>query len=285
MRILILGASGQLGSEINCIKHKFTDDKFFFASKKDIDITNKFALNDFVKANNIEGIVNCAAYTNVDAAEENVDLAYSINAYAIKNIVEVCTEYNVKLIHISTDYVFDGLANIPYKEHDKVNPEGVYAKSKLLGESYIMKSSCKAAIIRTSWLYSSFSNNFMKTIIRIGKANDSISIVSDQYGTPCYARDLAYVSIGVLHNIKQQEENKSIYHYSNKGVASWYDFAHAINELCKLKTSVKAIFTYQYPTKAKRPPYSVLDKSKIEAFLNIEIPHWRDSLRKCVDNM
>lgn len=285
MRILILGALGQLGSEIKFLSKDKSEHDFFFTSKKDINISDKNEIKTFVLNNSIEAIINCAAYTKVDLAEDNEALAYEINAYGVRNIVDICQENNVKLIHISTDYVFDGTSNKAYTETDTCNAIGVYGKSKLLGETYILDSSCKAAIVRTSWLYSSLSANFMKTIIKLAETKKQISVVLDQYGSPCYARDLAAHLLLLVVNLGSQKHQQEIYHYSNQGVASWYDFAHSINRIANLRMKIKPVDTSQYPTKASRPTFSVLDKSKIENFLNIEIPHWQDSLFRCMKEL
>ena len=225
-------------------------------------------------------IINCAAYTAVDKAEEEKEEADLANHIAVKNLAVMSSKLNAKLIHISTDFVFDGSSSIPFTEEDKTNPLSVYGKTKLAGEKAVLKHGSEVIIIRTSWLYSSFGNNFVKTMIGLTKKRDSIGIVFDQLGTPTYARDLAEA---VLNIINSQDFLTGVYHYSNEGVASWYDFTKAIVEIAGIKCSIDPIETYQYPTPAKRPAYSILNKAKIKKVYNMEIPYWKTSLEKCIN--
>tara|TARA_Y100000768_G_C23943175_1_gene666197 strand:- start:875 stop:1600 length:726 start_codon:yes stop_codon:yes gene_type:complete len=232
----------------------------------------------------INAVINCAAYTDVDKAEENVEIAERVNSIGVYNLVEALDKINGKLIHISTDYVFDGTNSQPYKESDPVCPIGVYGKTKRAGELAVINSKIDAIVIRTSWLYSTFGNNFLKTMLRLGKDKESINIISDQVGTPTYARDLAKVCLEILSSSNKENINRNgkIYHYSNEGVASWYDFAKLIMEMGELSCTVNPIPTNDYPTLAKRPLYSVLNKKKIKADFKIEIPNWKESLKECI---
>ncbi len=281
--ILITGADGQLGQELQLV---LNSDSFriFALNKSQLDIANKVAVNHFFRENNIDVAINCAAYTAVDKAESEAQKCYEINDTGAKNIATACKERDALLIHISTDFVFDGSASKPLKEKDKTNPLSVYGKSKLAGEHTITSSGCKAIIIRTSWLYSSFGANFVKTILRLAKDRDSLGIVSDQIGSPTYAADLA-TGIKKFITHKNLAELAGIYHFSNSGVASWYDFAIAIKNIKQLSVQVNPINTSEYPTPATRPSYSVLNCKKLKQTLAIEIPHWQDSLAICLSKI
>ncbi len=283
MRILITGSKGQLGSEINTLALNNKANVMFFADLPELDITNKSGLGKYIHKNNIEAIINCAAYTNVDKSEDDSICAMSVNATAVQNLVELTQEYNLKLIHISTDYVFNGNSHIPYKEDDEVSPIGVYGKTKRAGEEFILKSSSESIIIRTSWLYSSFGNNFVKTMLRLGEERDSLGVIFDQVGTPTYARDLALACLELLYKSYKLNDKGKIYHFSNEGIISWYDFAKAIMEIANINCYVKPIETKDYPTIAKRPNYSVLNKAKIKNDFSIKIPYWKDSLAECLE--
>lgn len=286
--ILVTGSNGQLGSEIRDLvlndECLILNAEFYFTDHKMLDIIDKDAIETFCINNNIEVIINCAAYTAVDKAEEDKLNADKINHLAVKYLAEVSKEQNIKLIHISTDYVFDGLNFKPYTETDETNPNGVYGQTKLDGEKAMLEVNSKnAIIIRTSWVYSSFGNNFVKTILRLGKERDELAVIFDQVGTPTYARDLAKVILEIIQNSKFQIQNDvEIYHYSDEGVASWYDFAKAIFEFSNIHCNVKPIETKEYPTPAVSPHYSLLNKTKIKSKYNITIPYWRDSLYKCL---
>ena len=278
MNILVTGAGGQLGSEISAIAND--EHQFFFETSATLDITSKQQVLSFVSANKIDVVINCAAYTAVDKAEKEEDLAFNVNGKAVENLVVACENSQAKLIHISTDYVFDGSQNTPYKESDEVKPLGVYGQSKRKGEEVVLNSTIDALIIRTSWVYSFFGNNFVKTMMRLGQERESLGVIFDQVGTPTYAKDLAEFCMYLIN----QDFSKvgSIYHFSNEGVISWYDFAKAIMEIAHIDCDIKPIETYQYPTPAKRPQYSVLNKSKLKEDFNYKIPYWKDSLKECI---
>lgn len=285
IQILVTGANGQLGSEIRAIADKYTSFCFIFTDVDDLDITNIDSLNDFFTKNKIDYIINCAAYTNVDKAESDYENAKKINIDAVNNIRSVAEKFNSKIIHISTDYVFDSSSqNYPFKETDKTSAKSAYGSTKLKGEEILKNNN--SIIIRTSWLYSSFGNNFVKTMIKLGKQRDSLFVVFDQVGTPTYAADLAKA---ILDIIVYSEDNNSfkygVYHFSNEGVCSWYDFAVEIMKLAKINCDVFPIESKDYPTPAKRPAYSVLNKSKIKKAFDIAIPHWAESLTKCLERM
>ena len=271
---LVTGCNGQLGHEIMARLPGA------IATDADaLDITNFDAVQKFVRENNIDTIINCAAYTAVDSAESDIDLATRVNVNGPENLAKT----GCKLIHISTDYVFDGTAHVPYTPSDIPNPVSVYGKTKLAGERAILQNNDKAIIIRTAWLYSSYGNNFVKTMLRLGAERDTVNVVCDQIGTPTYAGDLADAIIKITPQINH--ENAGIYHYTNMGVCSWYDFATAIMKLGGRNCHVRAIPTSEYPTAATRPSYSVLDKSKIINTFDINIPHWHDALIRCMKQM
>ena len=287
MRILITGSNGQLGSEIRDLAslNKTTD--FIFTDLHDLDICDFNALNNFITEQKITGVINCAAYTNVDKAEENSEIVKKVNSEGVSNLVNALKPVNGKLIHISTDYVFDGENSQPYNELDPVNPIGVYGKSKRGGELAVINSDIDGVVIRTSWLYSSYGDNFVKKILQLGLEKEELSVVFDQVGTPTYARDLAKTCLEILcgGSSVNISKNGNLYHYSNEGVASWYDFAISIMKIGGENCKVKPIQTKDYPTLAKRPQYSVLNKSKIKTDFKIEIPYWRDSLKECIEKI
>ena len=281
--ILVTGSNGQLGSEIKELSKNYSY-KFFFTNRNNIDITSKDNIKEFCKINNINVIINCAAYTAVDKAESDEINADLINRKAVKKLALVSEELNIKLIHISTDYVFDGKNFKPYIEEFQTNPQGVYGKTKLDGENEMRDINPKNSIIlRTSWVYSSFGNNFVKTMLCLGKEKEELGVIFDQVGTPTYARDLAKIILDIIPQI--QNEKVEIYNYSNEGVLSWYDFAKEIMKMVKLNCKINPIETFQYPTPAKRPHFSLLNKSKIKSTFNIEIPYWKDSLDECLKLM
>ena len=278
--ILVTGSNGQLGSEIQELSKNY-DYNFFFTDRNSINISNEKEIQEFIQKNNINTIINCAAYTAVDKAEDDEENANKINHLAVKNLAEISKEKNIKLIHISTDYVFDGTNYKPYMENDETNPNGVYGSTKLAGEVAMQEVNLKnSIIIRTSWVYSSFGANFVKTMLRLGKEKESLGVIFDQVGTPTYARDLAKTILDILPNIKN--ETVEIYNYSNEGVLSWYDFAKEIMSLAKIDCTINPIETKEYPTPAKRPHYALLNKSKIKNGFKITIPYWRDSLEECL---
>lgn len=285
--ILVTGANGQLGSELKRVtKDHEANLKFIFTDVAELDITNLAAVEHFVKENKIKYIVNCAAYTAVDKAEDDVELCYKINRDAVRNLAIAATNNEAKVIHVSTDYVFDGTNTKPYVETDPVCPKSVYGKSKQEGEATLMEACPNSIIIRTAWLYSIFGNNFVKTMIKLGKERDNLNVVADQTGTPTNAADLADAIIKILDHGEANHFEAGIYHYSDEGVTSWYDFTVQIHKDAGITTcKVSPITTDQYPTKASRPQYSVLDKTKIKDTFHIRIPKWEDSLKVCVNTL
>ena len=278
--ILVTGSNGQLGSELKELSLNYNYN-FFFTSKDTLDITNKEYIKEFINKNNINTIINCAAYTAVDKAEEDEVNADKINHLAVKNLATIAKERNIKLIHISTDYVFDGKNFRPYIEDDIPNPTGIYGKTKLDGENAIREINPKnSIIIRTSWVYSSFGANFVKTMLRLGKERESLGVIFDQVGTPTYARDLAKTILDILPRITN--DRVEVYNYSNEGVLSWYDFAKEIMKMAKTECYINPIETKEYPTPASRPHYSLLNKTKIKKEFNLTIPYWKDSLDECL---
>lgn len=286
--VLVTGSNGQLGSEL---KRATADHEanlnFIFTDVAELDITNLQAVEQFVKENNIKYIVNCAAYTAVDKAEDDAELCYKINKDAARNLGIAALNNEAKVIHTSTDYVFDGTGNRPYLETDPVNPKSVYGKSKQEGEAALLEVCPDSIIIRTAWLYSIYGNNFVKTMIKLGKERDSLNVVADQTGSPTNAADLAKAIVKILDHSESYNHFKAgIYHYTDEGVTSWYDFTVAIHKLAGITTcKVSPITTDQYPTRASRPNYSVLDKNKIKTTFELEIPRWEDSLKVCVDEL
>jgi|TARA_B110000259_G_scaffold62308_1_gene73759 dTDP-4-dehydrorhamnose reductase len=279
--ILITGGKGQLGSELRDLAPNYQDYNFLFTDVKDLNITNHNAVATFIESNNINVIINCAAYTAVDKAESEPELADAINHLAVANFAQIAKDKNIKLIHISTDYVFDGANHKPYVETDTPNPQSVYGQTKLDGEVAMQQiKPANSIIIRTSWVYSKFGNNFVNTMLRLSETRDEISVVADQIGSPTNAADLAKVILTVLPQIKN--ETVELFHYSNEGFCSWYDLANAIFEIEELSIKTKPIESSQYPTPAKRPFYSVLNKSLTKATYGIEIPYWKDSLNKVI---
>lgn len=270
--ILVTGGYGQLGQELSKILPSA-----LYTSSEDLDITDVHSLYDFVNNNNVETIINCAAYTAVDNAESDRSYAMQINSVGVKNLASV----GKKLIHISTDYVFDGQSGVPYREIDKANPLSVYGVTKLCGEQYVLQSKTPGIVIRTSWLYSNNGKNFFKTMQRLGKEKESVNVVADQYGTPTYAHDLADVIVNIVPQMNAA--NSGLYHFSNMGECSWYDFACEIMKLSNLKCNVKPITTQEYPTRAIRPQYSVLDKSRIQRIFGIKIDTWQNALQRCIN--
>ena len=287
MNILVTGSNGQLGSEIKDLSANYTNFNFFFMDLPELNISNSSQLNTFFTENKINTVVNCAAYTSVDKAEVEAELAEKVNSEGVLNLVNAVAKVNGKLIHISTDYVFDGNNFLPYQESDEVNPIGVYGNTKRSGELAVLNSNIDGIVIRTSWLYSAYRNNFVKTMLKLGHDRDELEVIFDQVGTPTYASDLAKTCLDIL--LDKSSENIStkgkIYHYSNEGVTSWFDFAKAIIEFGSLDCKVRPIETKDYPSLAKRPHYSVLNKSKIKKDFEIEIPYWRNSLAACISKL
>lgn len=285
--ILVTGAYGQLGNEVRILSANYPEYNFMFTDVDSLDITDKNELMDFVTGNDIRYIINCAAYTAVDKAEDDTELCEKINATAVKNLGLAAAEAGAGIIHVSTDYVFDGTSCRPYTEDMPTKPCSVYGKTKLKGEKNLLKACPNAIIIRTAWLYSPFGNNFVKTMIKLGSERESLNVIFDQVGTPTYALDLADAILKAMdQTIDTDHEKGGVYHFSNEGVCSWYDFTIKIHEIAGIKTcKVNPIETKDYPTKAARPHYSVLNKSKIKQTFNITIPHWEASLKDCIKEL
>jgi dTDP-4-dehydrorhamnose reductase len=279
--ILVTGCNGQLGSELKDLSFLYPNNNFVFTDIANLDICNHKFVKQFILKNSIHTIINCAAYTAVDKAEEQFELSNDINNLAVKNFASIAKKYNIKFIHLSTDYVFDGTNHMPYQETDKPNSQSVYGATKLAGENAIKTiNPNNTIIIRTSWVYSNYGNNFVKTMLRLSNERNELGVIVDQIGTPTYARDLAKTILEILPKINN--ENVELFHYSNEGVCSWYDFAIAIFQIAGINVKVNPIETLQYPTAARRPFYSILNKNKIKNKFKIEIPNWRDSLINCL---
>ena len=280
MNILITGCNGQLGNELQLCECQHPEHRFFNTDVQELDITCQETVERFVAENNIDGIVNCAAYTAVDKAEANEDLCTRLNAEAPAYLAQAAGSRGGWMIQISTDYVFDGTNNTPYTEEEETCPDSVYGQTKLVGELNVLKLCPQSVIIRTAWLYSTFGNNFVKTMLRLGTERQELGVVADQIGTPTYARDLA----AAIFTMIDKGIVPGTYHFSNEGVCSWYDFTKAIHHMAGITAChVRPLHTSEYPTPAKRPAYSVLDKTKIKQTYGIEIPHWADSLAQCLE--
>ena len=279
MNILITGCNGQLGNEMQLLEGSHPQHSYFNTDVQELDITNQDAIETFVEEHHIDGIVNCAAYTAVDKAEDNEELCTKLNAEAPAYLAAAIGKRGGWMIQISTDYVFDGTQHTPYTEEADTCPNSVYGKTKLVGELNVQKFCEQSMIIRTAWLYSTFGNNFVKTMIRLGKEKPELGVIFDQIGTPTYARDLAVAIFAAI----EQGIVPGVYHFSNEGVISWYDFTKAIHRIAGITTChVRPLHTSEYPTPAKRPHYSVLDKTKIKQTYNIEVPYWEESLADCI---
>lgn len=282
MNILITGCNGQLGNEMQLLEREHPEHTYYNTDVAELDITNKPAVERFVIDNAIDGIVNCAAYTAVDKAEDNQQLCALLNTAAPGYLAAAIEKRGGWLIQISTDYVFDGTNHLPYVETDPVCPNSTYGKTKLAGEQEAQRACSHTMIIRTAWLYSTFGNNFVKTMIRLGKERSDLGVIFDQIGTPTYARDLA----GAIFTAIEKGIKPGVYHFSNEGVISWYDFTKAIHRIASITTChVRSLHTAEYPTPAARPHYSVLDKTKFKQTYGIEIPYWEESLRECIETM
>lgn len=277
--IAVTGANGQLGKALQKLAVKYPEFNFLFTDIDTLDIGNKEAVLSYLKSHYISTIINAAAFTAVEKAEEEEEKAYHINAIAVRNLAEAAYETRAKLIHISTDYVFDGTHHLPYVETDATHPVSAYGRTKLAGEIMIQETGTDAIIIRTSWLYSEEGNNFLKTMMRLGKEQTELRVVFDQIGTPTYAGDLAGAILAILKRAEKGDFHVGIYHYSSEGVCSWYDFACKIMELADLSCHVFPVTSKEYPTRAIRPSYSVLNKSKIKNTYGINILHWEESLK------
>jgi len=296
MRILVTGKNGQLGKSINKIvntgngKNNYQqDNEFIFVGREEIDLSSESDINRYFDSNNkFDIIINCAAYTAVDKAEKEQELANQVNHLAVKQLANIANEQKAKLVHVSTDYVFDGAGGKPYKETDKTNPINVYGKTKLAGEKALQAIMLtNAIIIRTSWVYSEYGNNFVKTMLNLGKERDELNVVSDQIGSPTYATDLAETILKIIDNKNYQnkEQLTEIYHYSNEGEISWYDFTKEIFKLAKIDCKVSPITTEQYPTPAKRPKSALMDKEKIVEKFSIKTSYWKETLCSCINNI
>lgn len=282
MNILITGCNGQLGNEMQLLEKEDAANNYFNTDVAELDITDVEAIEQFLAANNIDGIVNCAAYTAVDKAEANEEFCTLLNAEAPGYLAHAIGKRGGWMIQISTDYVFDGTQHLPYQEDEDTCPNSVYGRTKLVGEFNVLKLCQQSMVIRTAWLYSTFGNNFVKTMIRLGNERSELGVIADQIGTPTYARDLARIIMTAISKGIQP----GIYHFTNEGVASWYDFTKAIHRLAGITTChVRPLHTSEYPTAAQRPPYSVLDKTKIKQTYGIEIPYWEESLKECIDKL
>ena len=279
MNILITGCNGQLGSELRLLQSASANHTFFNTDVEELDITNQEAVEAFVASHQIEGIVNCAAFTAVDLAETEREKCTTLNTLAPAYLATAIEKQGGWMIQISTDYVFNGKSHRPYLEDDTPSPDSVYGSTKLAAELGVSKFCKRSMIIRTAWLYSSFGKNFVKTMLRLGREKEALGVVFDQVGTPTYARDLAKA---IMHIIEKGIQ-PGVYHYTDEGVASWYDFTKSIHRIAGIDTCrVSPLHTEEYPTPAKRPPYSILDKTKIKQAYGLEIPHWEDSLRECL---
>ena len=285
MNILITGANGQLGNEMQIVARNSTD-KYIFTDVAELDITDASAIEKMIEDNNIDIIVNCAAYTNVDKAEDDRELAEMLNAKAVENLAMAIRKNKGLLIHVSTDYVFGGTKNnTPCTEDEPANPTGVYGVTKLHGEQAIMASGCHYIIIRTAWLYSEFGKNFLKTMLNLTAAKPQLKVVFDQVGTPTYAYDLAMAIFHIIES-RKFKGNDGIYHYSNEGVCSWFDFTKMIAEYAgNTACDVQPCHSDEFPSKVVRPSYSVLDKTKIKTVFGISVPYWTDSLKVCMNNL
>jgi len=282
MNILITGANGQLGNEMRRVSIK-SKNRYIFTDVAELNITDKDAIRKMIDGEKISVVVNCAAYTNVDKAEDDETTADLLNNKAVKNIAEACKELDATLIHISTDYVFQGDKNTPRKEDEHTNPMGAYGRTKLAGEESVKHSGCKYIIIRTAWLYSPFGKNFVKTMRKLTSDKDSIKVVFDQVGTPTYAGDLAAVIYKIIEN--NMLGKTGFYHFSNEGVCSWYDFAQEICALSGNSCDVEPCHSDEFPSKVQRPSFSVLDKTKIKETFDVKIPYWKESLEKCIKEL
>lgn len=281
--IIVIGGGGQLGQCLNeVVSGKEQAFNYLFLSKAELDFVNAADVARVFEQYKPVYCINCAAYTAVDQAEDDLDRAFEINEFAVKRLAEICLAHQTTLIHISTDFVFDGNSGIPLKEEMHTSPVNVYGLSKLKGEQEIQEIMDSYYIIRTSWLYSEKAGNFVKTMLKLAQSRDQLNVICDQVGTPTYAMDLARV---IIHIIENEKTNYGLYHYSNEGVASWYDFAKAVFEFAEIDMTVLPVLSSAFVTRAKRPHYSVMDKTKIKAIIGLEIPYWRDSLNFCIQNL
>ena len=280
--ILVTGANGQLANEIKELSPGYPEFKFVFASREDLPIEDEKAVEKFFQDQSIHYCINCAAYTAVDKAEEEKEKAFLINAEAVGNLATICKKHQIRFIHISTDYVYDGTKGTPLKETDAVGPINNYGSSKLKGEELALKHDPSSLVLRTSWVYSSYGANFVKTMLRLFKEKEQLNVVSDQVGSPTYAADLAEVIMQFVQKMESGQDFSGIYNYSNSGITNWFEFATVIKELSNSNCVILPTSSATYKTPAKRPLYSVLDTSKIKEALQTDIPFWKDSLKKCL---
>jgi dTDP-4-dehydrorhamnose reductase len=284
--ILVTGANGQLGQALKKIAADYPGFSFIYTDFNELDITSEEAVRSFFSQQEIHALINCAAYTAVDKAESDEELAFKLNFEAVLNLTNVCQEHNAQMVHISTDYVFDGKHHVPYNESDDASPESIYGSSKLRGEAAAIGTNPDTIVIRTSWLYSEFGANFVKRMRELMQEKESLNVVFDQTGTPTYAVDLASAILTILGKVWNEPGTYGgVYHFSNEGVTSWYDFAVAIRELTGASCAVAPITSDKYPTPAKRPSYSVMNKQKIKDIFGLQIPYWRDSLQVCIKSL
>lgn len=290
-QVLVTGAQGQLGKSIQAIQSDYPQFNFVYTDIEELDLSSQEEIQNYLANNHFDVIINCAAYTAVDRAESEPEQADQINHQAVKTLAEIAKQQNSTLIHISTDYVFNGESFKPYTELDQTDPKSVYGATKLKGEQAFLNVNPYGCIIRTSWVYSEYGNNFVKTMLRLGKERDELGVIFDQVGTPTYAADLANSILTMLFTdpcevaLNSESIEDKIYHFSNEGVCSWYDFAKTIFELSQIECFVNAIETKDYPTPAKRPNYSVMNKQKIKQTFSLPIPYWKDSLKTCLKNI
>lgn len=284
--ILVTGANGQLGNELRLLAKQYPQFVFFFTDVDTLDICDKEGVEIYIASNKIDYVLNSAAYTAVDAAEDNFALCERINRDAVGNLGEAASKFGAKVIHVSTDYVFDGTSCKPYTESDQTCPVSAYGRTKLAGEEALFATCPASVVLRTAWLYSPFGNNFVKTMLRLGKEKEQLNVVFDQVGSPTYAADLAGAMLSVVVQAEKGRFEAGIYHYSNEGVCSWYDFTVKIHQLAGITScNVLPVGSEAYPTRASRPHYSVLNKGKIKSVYNLEIPHWEASLRLCLERL
>lgn len=285
LNILVTGANGQLGNELRKIAEADTTLHYLFTDVAELDITKPEHIRDFMEKEKVDIVVNCAAYTNVDKAEDDEEMADLLNHKAVKYLAEACKANNATLIHISTDYVFQGNRNTPQKENEPIAPQSVYGRTKAGGEQAVLDSGCRYMIFRTAWLYSSFGNNFVKTMLRLTAEKDKLNVIFDQVGSPTHAKDLAAAIVHVIANDLYKTQ-QGVYHYSNEGVCSWYDFAKEIASLSgNTRCEINPCHSDEYPSKVKRPAFSVLDKTKVKTELGCKVPYWKDSLIQCISEL
>lgn len=278
MNVVVTGSNGQLGSEFKNLK--LNDIDWVFLNSNQLDITNNDFVRKYFKSKKTDLIINCAAFTNVDGAEENIKQAILVNKTGVQNLVEICSLHGIKLIHYSTDYVFDGLSNTPYIESNQTNPSSIYGQSKLDGEKIILTSNIYGLIIRTSWLYSSYGKNFVKTMIKRAESKNEIKVVSDQKGSPTFTHDLVKATLKIISsNNYKWKKRADVFHYSNQGNCSWYEFAYEIFRIKKIQVNIIPVLSEEFETIVNRPKYSLLDSSKIKMVFDLKIPHWKESLK------